>query len=147
LVLGGLRKWFKDKERAMHKYFVVLMSVVLLVVCGCDKKMVQMRAERNACDTAVQCDDGNVCTADTCVSGACQHNPIVGCAVCTSDAQCDDGNLCTSDRCVNEKCMHTGITGCALCRADADCSDTNPCTVDSCVASNCSYRVVFGCTP
>jgi hypothetical protein len=37
LVLGGLREWFKDKEKAMHKYFVVLLSVVLFVICGCDK--------------------------------------------------------------------------------------------------------------
>jgi len=33
----------------------------------------------------VNCDDGDPCTADTCVGGVCMHKPI----------ECDDSDPCT----------------------------------------------------
>src|SRR5437762_11648544 len=54
----------------------------------------------------VTCDDGDVCTVDSCdhATGACSFNPIGGC--CNTDAHCDDSNACTTDHC--EVTTHTG---------------------------------------
>lgn len=147
MVLGGLREWFKDKERAMNKYFVVLMTVVLIALCGCKKVTNRQSDNSPKCSRSAQCNDGNNCTADSCNSGVCIHTPITGCAVCVTHAQCDDGNVCTSDQCVNGVCRHTGISGCAACTKDADCKDNNVCTSDQCVNGVCKYTFIAGCFP
>jgi hypothetical protein len=51
------------------------------------------------CVTAADCNDGSVCTTDTCVANACTFTPVPGCASCTTDAQCNDGSTCTADSC------------------------------------------------
>src|SRR5437867_2978074 len=49
--------------------------------------------------SAPTCDDGMVCTADSCDpaannnAGGCVNAPIAGC--CTTDADCDDGDVCS----------------------------------------------------
>ena len=45
------------------------------------------------------CDDGNVCTADSCnfVTKKCLHQPISGC--CQNTQDCNDGLVCTVDSC------------------------------------------------
>jgi hypothetical protein len=85
----------------------------------------------NACSTAdkcsaglcvagsmVDCDDGEVCTKDTCVAATgCSHTNANG-------VVCDDGQACsTEDLCAEGSC--TGTT--------AKCADDNPCTTDSCL--------------
>jgi len=79
---------------------------------------------------AVSCDDGNACTLDACDAGA-------GClAVPNNGVACDDGNACTSgDRCAASACRGSAIAGCCL-LAD-DCDDGNPCTVESCAGGFC----------
>ena len=69
---------------------------------------------------AINCDDGNPCTIDSCVDGVCQHvvNP------------CDDGNPCTIDSCVGGVCQHV----------PKDCDDGNFCTTDSCVNGVCVHQ-------
>jgi hypothetical protein len=47
----------------------------------------------------MDCDDGDPCTIDTCVDGACIHTPM----------DCDDGDPCTIDTCVDGACVHTPI--------------------------------------
>ncbi|MEZ4269614.1 MAG: hypothetical protein R3F39_24915 [Myxococcota bacterium] len=100
----------------------------------------------------VVCDDGNPCTADTCVpaGGTCAFAPKSGpCAdgdPCTLDTTCeagacvavgaagpcDDGNACTEDLCLGE-------AGCERTAIIADCDDQNACTEgDSCNAGVCS---------
>ena len=71
---------------------------------------------------ALNCDDGNPCTADTCDS-------IKGCEHAVVSGSCDaDGSACTkNDSCVAGKC----IAG-----APMSCDDGNPCTVDGCVAKS-----------
>lgn len=62
-----------------------------------------------------ECDDGNVCTSDTCAESVnkCIHTPIV----------CDDSNACTLNTCDLS-------TGCST--TDIDCDDNDPLTTDSC---------------
>jgi len=50
--------------------------------------------------TAIDCDDGNYCTIDSC-------NATVGCVHTPRD--CDDNNVCTVDSCVNGACVNTPI--------------------------------------
>jgi hypothetical protein len=60
---------------------------------------------------AVDCDDGDVCTADSCVEPmGCRHDPLVGC--CRSHSECDDGDACTVDACESNACTHTPAEGC-----------------------------------
>ena len=66
------------------------------------------------------CDDKNVCTADSC-------DPKKGCQHAANKAGCNDGDVCSkSDECVDGKCVGTG--------GKLDCNDDNPCTDDSCDA-------------
>lgn len=62
---------------------------------------------------AVGCDDGEVCTADTCdVSAGCAHSPVAG--------PCDDGSKCTTkDVCLAGAC--TGGAKLCECEIDKDC--------------------------
>jgi len=96
------------------------------------------------------CDDGDACTeADTCISGVCEGGPPLYCNdgnVCTDDscdsssgcvypantASCDDGNACTEeDNCANGVCQ----AGTSI-----DCDDGNVCTDDSCdILSGCTH--------
>jgi hypothetical protein len=97
----------------------------------------------------ILCDDGNLCTDDTCESKqGCQYIP--------NDVKCDDGNLCTlKDSCSGGKCVGTGalqcddedpctndscdpLQGCVHTFNSAPCSDDNICTpVDTCEAGKC----------
>jgi hypothetical protein len=107
-------------------------------------------------------DDGNVCTWDHCVNGACVHDEINcddgdrctidSCAAATgcihTPKNCDDGNVCTiNDRCVNGGCLHDPMDcddgdlcsvemGCdpavGCVRRWMTCGDDNPCTADEC---------------
>ncbi len=66
---------------------------------------------------ALNCDDGNLCTDDSC-------NPATGCVHTNNSAPCSDGNACTTaDTCLAGAC----VGGPAL-----NCDDSNPCTDDSC---------------
>jgi hypothetical protein len=66
------------------------------------------------CISAADCDDGDVCTEDTCTTdGSCRH---VG-------ASCDDGDPCTLDSCIPAQgCVHT--RQCPVCTAAAATVDT-----------------------
>jgi hypothetical protein len=110
-----------------------------------------------ACSGAValDCDDGDACTADACdaIIG-CAHEAVPLC--CRSDAECldatvcngaescvasscvagspldcDDGDACTADACdAISGCAHEAVVGC--CNVDLDCDDGEPCTDDTC---------------
>ncbi|MEE9230093.1 MAG: hypothetical protein V3U86_05255 [Acidobacteriota bacterium] len=68
------------------------------------------------------CDDGNVCTADSCdtTTGTCRFDPV----------SCNDANPCTRDECVSDSSSPTGCVHVAL-PAGTLCDDGNPCTVES----------------
>ncbi len=74
---------------------------------------------------ALDCDDHNVCTHDSCAVGlGCQHTATAG--------ACDDGSACTkNDLCVQGVCTSLEAVG---------CDDGNPCTVDGCdTKTGCSH--------
>ena len=98
------------------------------------------------------CDDGNVCTLDTCdPTGGCENTtagftPTGACNddnLCTNDfcgvsgdcvnepVDIDDGDLCTVDRCneSNGSITHTPLT----------CRDKNSCSISGCSAGTCAY--------
>jgi cysteine-rich repeat protein len=65
----------------------------------------------------LSCDDGNVCTADSC-------DQQVGCLHVPAPGACDDGNACTTgDLCKAGLCAFSGTP---------DCDDGNVCTNDLC---------------
>ncbi len=117
----------------------------------CDNAMVCDGAEvcvAGVCTAGAppSCDDGDLCTADSCVEpGGCAHSPVAGC--CNIDADCDDGDVCTADVCSGPggTCSSSPISGC--CVADADCDDGNACTADSCDATTnrCTRSSIPGC--
>ena len=80
--------------------------------------------------SAVSCDDGSVCTLDVC-------DPAVGCLRLANDGvSCNDGNDCTSaDACNGTECRGRAIAGC--CALDTDCDDSDPCTDDVCFLGSC----------
>ena len=71
--------------------------------------------------TALNCDDGNACTNDSCDKAA-------GCKQVANTANCSDGNACTvGDKCQSSAC----VSG-----ASTVCNDGYLCTTDSCNAAN-----------
>jgi hypothetical protein len=67
------------------------------------------------------CDDGNVCTVDTCGGlNGCSHEWIPGCVPCQTAADCDDGNACTGvETCDPATGCHAGTP--------LSCDDGNAC--------------------
>ena len=78
----------------------------------------------------LNCNDGNICTADSC-------NADVGCEFVPTDGLCSDFNACTAgDACANGACAPGGAL---------DCDDGNPCTLDTCHPANgCEYTAIDG---
>ena len=75
---------------------------------------------------ALNCDDSNPCTDDSCVSAS-------GCAHTPNSAPCSDGNACTTgDHCGGGSCLYGAVV---------NCNDGNPCTNDSCnlATGACAY--------
>ena len=67
------------------------------------------------CSSPADCDDGEECTFDDCVEGACQNTPLADNTPCTDGICCD------------------GTCDAAVCYADADCDDGDVCTIiDAC---------------
>ena len=109
--------------------------------------------------SALNCDDANVCTQDSCFgptgcghigqSGttcddgdACKLGEVCDSGVCLSGSatpDCNDNNQCTDDACVPS-------SGCQNSHKDGSCDDGNPCTaVDSCSGGNCVGSVPLFC--
>ena len=124
-------------------------------------------------DGAACAGDGNPCTTDACLGGACLH------AALSDGATCDDGDACThGDACVSGACVSGAPVTCAppaecqtggacdpatgSCRYDtapdwgACPDDGNACTDDVCLGATCRHNArvdgapctadAFGCT-
>ncbi len=65
------------------------------------------------CSGAAECDDGNICTTDSCEDGLCRNVPL-----------CNDGNACTTDSC--------DPTGPSCTFDPLFCGDEDTCTIDGC---------------
>jgi hypothetical protein len=81
---------------------------------------------------ALDCDDDDVCTSDTCDTGAgCTHTP--------GALDCDDDDVCTSDTC-------DASVGCTHTPGALDCDDDDPCTGDACdISAGCTHEPLDGC--
>ncbi|MBI5609035.1 MAG: hypothetical protein HY902_09155 [Deltaproteobacteria bacterium] len=107
--------------------------------------------------TAVNCDDGKVCSTDSCdTSTGCKHvNNTLPCsdgsACTTSDTcsngacvggvapNCDDSILCTTDSC-------DPAAGCKHANNTVACTDGNVCTQnDACSGGSCVPGALFAC--
>jgi len=79
------------------------------------------------------CDDGNVCTMDSCdPDDGCMAEPV------QDGAGCDDGNACTlTDTCLAGACVGANVP---------DCDDSDKCTADSCnPAAGCVHDAITPC--
>jgi hypothetical protein len=78
-------------------------------------------AEVSSCSSDANCDDGDPCTKDNCIAGACGHAAVFGC--CKSDSACKSGQGCVSGVC-------KAVALCSACKVDADCGTTYAKCVD-----------------
>ncbi|MGM0577009.1 MAG: lamin tail domain-containing protein [Myxococcota bacterium] len=69
------------------------------------------------CGDETECDDGNVCTNEVCITNSCRYGSVSGC--CAHDLECPFGQFCDENTCVE-------------CLTDEHCDDGNPCTSDAC---------------
>lgn len=96
--------------------------------------------ECQACESAQDCDDDNVCTADTCVKGQCIHTSQNQGSFCEDDLFCTGSSLCSLGFCrgvpKGETCglshCREDLDECVECLTAAQCDDFNPCTSDFC---------------
>jgi hypothetical protein len=94
----------------------------------------------DTCVFNTECDDGDSCTDDICVSGVCVSNSVPNC--CTADTECDDNYECTTDSCIAGTCTYDPLPGC--CQFNIECDDGNDCTTDVCIANQCAYQPEAG---
>ncbi len=89
------------------------------------------------CTVPADCNDGNMCTTDDCVSDTCSNTPIPGC--CATALDCDDSNPCTDDSCVGNVCLNENNTD--------PCDDGDLCTqVDTCGGGTCNGSSPVDCS-
>ncbi|MFM9108897.1 MAG: hypothetical protein ACKOWF_19600 [Chloroflexota bacterium] len=108
-----------------------------------------------ACQNDAQCDDKDVCTADTCdvAKGVCVHTNIP-CEpkICEILDGCDPNDGCqyhdapAGDPCDGGLC--DGAGNCVECVSAAQCDDKNVCTADTCdVAKGVCVHTKIPCEP
>ncbi len=92
------------------------------------------------CEDDIDCDDGGVCTLDSCdkENGKCKHDDIENC--CLLDECCDDQNSCTDDVCLDNRCVHNEISNC--CTTNEECDDQDVCTSDVCLDNRCQHYII-----
>ena len=101
--------------------------------------------------TAPTCDDGILCTLDSCDEGIDLFDNLGSCVFNTSacecevDADCDDGNSCTDDSCVNLECVNTNNDN-NTCNDGLFCTVNDRCESGSCVADVASVDDSVSCT-
>ncbi len=84
----------------------------------------------DGCITKVECNDGQVCTVDTCADGVCEYVFVEDC--CMNLGDCLDTDPCTLDACKDNICAPLTIAPPYCCYVEADCDDDNVCTLDVC---------------
>jgi hypothetical protein len=92
-------------------------------------------------ETSWKCEDGDICTEDSCTEGVCIHAAIPGC--CKAAEDCDDGVPCTIDECnpTKSECLHSFETN-KCCVTVDDCAEADVCDLALCAGHECIYPVV-----
>jgi hypothetical protein len=82
-----------------------------------------------------ECSDGDKCTTgDTCQEGECEPG---------NQTTCDDADVCTTDSCEPAQgCLYLAVPGC--CHDETECDDEDPDTTDVCTNNECSHIVDAG---
>lgn len=109
-------------SKALQRYSLFFLFTMMLLSFGCSGGLIQSPEDGGSdagttpCVADEDCDDGNICTDDSCSADkVCEHKNNV--------LACDDQDLCTQDdTCTEGVCSGTAIT----------CDDGNPCTDDTC---------------
>ncbi len=134
----------------------VIRLVVTDVHGATDSDMVELRARRSGCTSDTECNDGIVCTEDSCntVTGECVFAPNNG--LCPDDGlYCNGAESCDAQQgCISsgDPCLASNLVcdedkdECARCDVNADCDDGNDCTDDECDQGTgiCSYSLREG---
>lgn len=103
--------------------------------------------QAGAPDDAACADDGNPCTAETCVVGAGCNRSNAGAdgrscddsIACTSSDACKDGFCGGVDTCPGGQVCSAAQRICLSCTGPQDCDDGNPCTTDTCSGGQCGH--------
>jgi len=97
------------------------------------------------CQTGSDCNDGNSCTTDTCVSGSCVRTPRSNGSACSDSLfcngveTCQDGLCLGDDPCVDQAHCNENTDACLQCLTPSECNDNNPCTNDTCTSNVCGH--------
>jgi|GEM_PF-2585228 len=90
----------------------------------------------------LNCDDGDACTTDYCLSATkCGHKPVPACGPCKTDLDCNDSKICTIDTCVVAHGTATAAAKKTCQHKPSSCDDKDPCTLDACdlATGNCVH--------
>ena len=101
-----------------------------------------------------ECDDGMVCTTDSCIDDVCVNEPVPDGTPCPDDVFCDGIEQCESgvcadggDPCIDLAHCDEEIDKCIECFEDDECSDGSVCTIDTCVDESCVFTPIPDGTP
>jgi len=88
--------------------------------------------------TCGDCNDGDVCTIDSCEEEifVCHHEVVEEC--CHFDEECNDGDNCTLDFCTDNGCVWSDL----CCESHGECDDNDDCTHDLCLNSYCWHKLL-----
>ena len=105
-----------------------------------------------ATGTALNCNDHNPCTTDSCVAATgCSNAMMSGCVACGTGEDAGAGEDAGTFPACSDNNLCNGVETCgsdATCQAGTapNCDDGNPCTVDSCSPTGgCAHQMVDGC--
>jgi len=108
----------------------------------------------SVCCESATCDDGNLCTIDSCATsgnGTCTHSPAMagtacgnnndgicdGSGNCIEAQNCDDNNPCTNDSWDPASgCIHSEIPNGTTCDDGNACTTTASCQAGACTGAN-----------
>jgi hypothetical protein len=95
----------------------------------------------DGCSKHADCDDGNPCTQNLCVAGACLPSlPVLGCCY---EGECTPlGGEGGAGAEPVAPIIELPPSGCSV---DDDCEDGHPCTENLCVVGECASLPVLGC--
>jgi hypothetical protein len=117
------------------------------IACTQGDMCVAGECQPGAPNHAACADDGNPCSAETCVAGAGCNRSNAGAdgrscddnIACTSGDSCNNGVCGGDDTCPGGQVCSAAQRICLSCSGPQDCDDGNPCTTDTCSTGQCGH--------